>query len=57
LKDGDFLLHDRGAIRATDVTYDLLAATTKTQFVIGSLPSPLFAHEPLVSQTLEVAYL
>ena len=56
LEDGKFVFHDFGAVRTADVTYDLLAAATKTKFVVFSIASHLFAHKSLVSQFLQIAY-
>ena len=54
LEDRKLLFHDCGAIRITDVTHDLLAATAKTKFVIGAITPPFRAHKSLVGQRLQV---
>ncbi len=54
LKHRKFLLHDRGAFGTADVTHDLLAATAKTEFVVGTFASLFCAHAPLARQLLQV---
>jgi hypothetical protein len=55
LEDAEFLFHECGTVRATDVTDDLFAGTAKTKFVIGSIASSLFADKSLTRQLLQIA--